>query len=540
MKFKKFIAAASAVTMLGALTAVPSFAADETSDSVTVTPTWDTYFRAGHLKNDLGTKDVLEVRSNADYTTDFVGALKFDIPETPDGKKIDTVSLKLVTRSLANKNISSFNLAVFNSSAWTNESTLYADVESDITEARNNDAIATFIPKGMKNKALTDTGLTDEYTNLEAWTNTIALTPTIVTPNNSLSLIIYEDSTNDDTVKFYSKEVTDQTLKTNNVTIPAEDLVPQLTITYADADKVSAEDISITTNYKEGQVLYQNESIDLSAVVSPSDSTDSVKWSIIGEDGEDYYTNDDPWFTIADGKLTYTKNDRAGGKNGKVTITATAGDKSASLDILTQRLRNTSYKIIDKSGDAPYMSVETKVNGEVQNDKTTGKVTYDSTDAIATGNKYSGNYTFEMTFTVPEGYKLSAANDQFKGIKETVNPDNNQVTYSNEGDIKEDFLVRAVLEKIETPATIKAEISNADVYTGANNTKALGFITTVTSDKEASVQKLTWKVTGHESDFTYTPAAAITLGEKSAVYFGVIIDGYDGNDVPESITATAE
>ena len=87
--------------------------------------------------------------------------------------------------------------------------------------------------------------------------------------------------------------------------------------------------------------------------------------------------------------------------------------------------------------------------------------------------------------------------------------------------------------------TITAVVDNKDVYTGDDNSKALGFITTVKSNKETSLKKLTWTVAGHESDFTYTPTAAITLGENTDVYFGVIINGYDGDGVP-AITANAE
>ena len=532
MKFKKFIAAASAVTMLGALTAVPSFAADETGDidSVTVTPTWDTYFRYNNTNNFSG-NDTVEVHTSSDGNTDFVGALKFKIPETPEGKKISSVSLKLITRKIVSG--STYNIAVFDDSKWTKENTAYSAVVDEISAARKSEPIASFKPNGQNNKALTDSGLNDSNKNLEAWTNVISLSSTVVSPSEDLSLIIYESDNANRSFYFYSSNTAEKTFNGTDITIPADDLVPQLTITYADADKVPAEDISIATNYEEGQVLYQNESIDLSAVVSPSDSTDSVTWSIIGEDGKDYYT-DNSWFTIADGKLIYKKNDRAGGISGKVTITATAGDKSASLDILTQRLRNTSYKITDNSGKAPDMTVETKVNGEIKTDKTSGNVSYDS--AVATGNNYSGNSTFEMTFTVPDGYKLTTTR-MFDGLTETT--EGNKVIYSSSTDIHNDFYIEAALEKIETPADIKAEISNAAVYTGNDNSKALGFITTVTSDKEASVQKLTWKVTGHESDFTYTPAAAITLGENTDVYFGVIINGYDGDVVP-AITANAE
>lgn len=530
MKFKKFIAAASAVTMLGALTAVPSFAADETSDSVTVTPTWDTYFRYNN-NIDFSGKDTVEVHTSSDGGTDFVGALKFKIPETPEGKKISSVSLKLITRKIVSG--STYNIAVFDDSKWTKENTAYSTVVDEISAARKSEPIASFKPNGENNKALTDDKVSDSYKNLEAWTNVISLSSTVVSPSEDLSLIIYESDNANRYFYFYSSNTAEKTFYGTDITIPAEDLVPQLTITYADADKVPAEGISIATNYEEGQVLYQNESIDLSAVVSPSDSTDNVTWSIIGENGIDYYT-DNSWFTIADGKLTYKKNDRAGGTSGKVTITATAGNKSASLDIFTQRLRNTSYNITNNSGDNPTISVETKVNSESKNSGTVSS--YGQNTLTSSG--YSGNSKFEMIFTVPEGYKLSAASTQYKGITETVN--GNQVIYSNEGDIKQDFLVRAVLEKVETPATIETKISDEAVYTGYDNSKALGFITTVKSNKETSLKKLTWTVAGHEKNFEYTPATTITLGENTDVYFGVIIDGYGGNDVPESITATAE
>lgn len=298
---------------------------------------------------------------------------------------------------------------------------------------------------------------------------------------------------------------------------------------------VSASSIEIQSDYTDGQVLYRGESISLSALVDGVEQTEDVIWAVTGPTSANDETVKDytDQFTIADGTLTYNNVGRLGDATGKVTVTASVDDKTATLDILTQRLRNTSYKITDASGDAPAMSVVTKVNGVEQTSSTTGTVTYAA--AQKTGNAYSGNSSFEMTFTVPEGYTLTE-DAAVISMKISKSVSGSTVTFScDERTIDGDFYIPATLTR--NAPTFTATVSDTTLYSGTEGDKAVGFITEVKADREAPLQKLTWTAAGHEP-FTKS-FSEVVIGENTSVYFGVIINGFTGDAAPE-ITAAAE
>ena len=198
-------------------------------------PTADTYVRKGYTKLDLGGKDVMELNSNKEGTVDFVGLLSFALPEELHYSNYvaSNANLRLVTRSLGK---GGNNVNVFKFGGTFDEKSLYSDpyMEADIKDARSTNVLASFLAKGQKNKAISDKGLSADYTKLENWVNSINLTDVVNSMLDSQLNLMIESADKDGlSTKIFSKDVKDVTCQTTNVVLSANDLKPQLTIDYA-------------------------------------------------------------------------------------------------------------------------------------------------------------------------------------------------------------------------------------------------------------------------------------------------------------------
>ena len=196
-------------------------------------PTADTYVRKGYTKLDLGGKDVMELKSNKEGTVDFVGLLSFALPEELHYSNYvaSNANLRLVTRSLGN---GGNNVNVFKFGGAFDEKSLYSDLEADIKDARSTSVLASFLAKGKKNKAISDKGLSEDYTKLENWVNSINLTDVVNSMLDSQLNLMIESADKDVlSTKIFSKDVKDVTCQTTNVVLSANDLKPQLTVDYA-------------------------------------------------------------------------------------------------------------------------------------------------------------------------------------------------------------------------------------------------------------------------------------------------------------------
>ena len=198
-------------------------------------PTADTYVRKGYTKRDLGVKDVMELKSNNEGTDDFVGLLSFALPEELHyfNYVASNANLRLVTRSLGK---GGNNVNVFKFGGTFDEKSLYSDpdMEDDIKDARRTNVLASFLAKGQKNKAISDKGLSADYTKIENWVNSINLTDVVNSMLDSQLNLMIESADKDGlSTKIFSKDVKDVTCQTTNVVLSANDLKPQLTIDYA-------------------------------------------------------------------------------------------------------------------------------------------------------------------------------------------------------------------------------------------------------------------------------------------------------------------
>ncbi len=196
-------------------------------------PTADTYVRKGYTKRDLGAKDVMELNSNTEGTADFVGLLSFALPEDLHYSNYvaSNANLRLVTRGLGK---GGNNVNVFKFGGAFDEKSLYSDLEADIKDARSTSVLASFQAKGQKNKAISDKGLSADYTKIENWVNNINLTDVVNSMLDSQLNLMIESADKDGlSTKIFSKDVKDVICQTTNEVLSANDLKPQLTVDYA-------------------------------------------------------------------------------------------------------------------------------------------------------------------------------------------------------------------------------------------------------------------------------------------------------------------
>lgn len=249
---KRFLSAVSAFAILiTSFPAAPMAGATEDENTVTVSPTYDMQLRYNNTSQSA-TGATMEVRTNWDeenvLQNDFLGAMRFEIPDTPEGKVISDVSLKLVTERV--KDSSTFYLYSFEPESWSEEKINYEDVADAITAARASEPIVGFTAAGDYNKAITDGSVTAEYANVTAWTNNIDIPVSAVTEGENFDFIISRDqaTNNGNQTCFYTKdnkgancrvqfeESGEPSVDGDNTYYPidAELLKPVLTITYED------------------------------------------------------------------------------------------------------------------------------------------------------------------------------------------------------------------------------------------------------------------------------------------------------------------
>lgn len=208
----------------------------------TATPTKDTWIRYGNT-NTHGSETTMEFQKTS--SSQMAGLMAFEIPEaalSANGGIITSATLRLVSERKKGDG----NVDIFAYGNDFDENTTYATEESYVTAAEAEDPIVTFTMNGQNNKAMTDTGLTDDYLTVDGWTNTIDLTDYIKAQgeasNASVFFLIQRSTEVATSNKFYTKEATDVTNSNMGVTFVSADLVPQLTITYYTGNYVTLKD----------------------------------------------------------------------------------------------------------------------------------------------------------------------------------------------------------------------------------------------------------------------------------------------------------
>ena len=232
---------------------------------VEATPNADTFLRKGS-NSDNSVSTCIEVYSykSAKDDIDLVGLLSFALNEEAQSARrraqaneleLFNATLRLVTKRVRGER--DMNVYVFDK-PFSGTST-YAEMESAITETRENGKYATFKTAGQADKDITtDSGLTGDYkTSIAAWTNEIDLTEMLKgSDTNTVRLMLSAPNNGRSSKQYFSSEADSFTNDNNkDFIVAAEDLVPQLVITYRGQGTTAIEEV-ITIPVIESQEIY--------------------------------------------------------------------------------------------------------------------------------------------------------------------------------------------------------------------------------------------------------------------------------------------
>ena len=232
---------------------------------VEATPNADTFLRKGS-NSDNSVSTCIEVYSykSAKDDIDLVGLLSFALNEEAQSARrraqaneleLFNATLRLVTKRVRGER--DMNVYVFDK-PFSGTST-YAEMESAITETRKNGKYATFKTAGQADKDITtDSGLTGDYkTSIAAWTNEIDLTEMLKgSDTNTVRLMLSAPNNGRSSKQYFSSEADSFTNDNNkDFIVAAEDLVPQLVITYRGQGTTAIEEV-ITIPVIESQEIY--------------------------------------------------------------------------------------------------------------------------------------------------------------------------------------------------------------------------------------------------------------------------------------------
>lgn len=193
--------------------------------------------------------NTVELRTNGEEK--MYGLMSFTFEAPAADEEIHSASLRLVTRF--KKGDSEVNVYGFGADI-DESSTTYNTALADITTALATEPIANFKAKGCAQWAPTDKAVTEEYTTVAAWTNTIDLTDYVKgLSTNKLTILLQKTYEQNNSTQFWTKEATDISNHAESsftYTFKAEDLVPQLTVVYK---KNSGETTAINTPKQENR-----------------------------------------------------------------------------------------------------------------------------------------------------------------------------------------------------------------------------------------------------------------------------------------------
>jgi len=236
-----------------------------TAKNVEVTPNADTFVRKGST-NDNSVSTCIEVYSYQDGNSDIdlVGLLSFSMNEEAQAARrraqandleLFNATLRLVTKRVRGER--DMNVYLFDK-PFSGGST-YSELEASIEEVRTNAKYATFKTAGQADKDITtDSGLTGDYkTNIAAWTNEIDLTEMVKgMDTNTIRLMLSAPNNGRNSKQYFSSEAESFTNENNkDFIVAAENLVPQLIITYRNPTGTGIEEV-ITIPVSESKEIY--------------------------------------------------------------------------------------------------------------------------------------------------------------------------------------------------------------------------------------------------------------------------------------------
>ena len=219
----------------------------------TVTSLGDTYVRKGN-NGDNGKKNNMEVYTfeDSDNDLDFVGLLSFKLPTdlTREGAKLYKAQLRLVGKRVKGSRV----IDMYAFYRDFDESAVYDQMSSTIEELRNGERMHRFHAKGEAGMDIESdvAKLSDDYKNIEAWTNRVDLTDLVANAmhdDGKVRLALMSPQNSKDAKQFYTKEATG--ISNDVMSVDAEELVPQLVLVYdpgVGESMLTAKNIEATPN----------------------------------------------------------------------------------------------------------------------------------------------------------------------------------------------------------------------------------------------------------------------------------------------------
>lgn len=201
-------------------------------------PVQDTFVRETAADKNYGADKKFEVNSGS-----LVGLLGFEIA-VPEGKKAKSATLRLVSeRGKDNTN----EVEVYGYSHDFNETTATWETESQyVKSSMADEPIVSFVAKGHNARAIYESTLPESHHALDNWVNEVDVTSYVAAHKGGrLNLLLSKEGANQ--VCFFSKENTGIDNGDNlnlfwTVDVTASDLVPTLTVVWADKDAADDDD----------------------------------------------------------------------------------------------------------------------------------------------------------------------------------------------------------------------------------------------------------------------------------------------------------
>ena len=182
----------------------------QTTETATIGVSNDVTLRKDAADKTFATNTDLELYTlytDDAISTDFIGAMSFDIPSKP-GYVIKSATLRLVTERYKG----SATLAIYSlGNNAVSDADTYNSQKANVEEARKNGPFITITPKGTHGKAAFDGGVSSDIND---WTNYIDLTLLAQKcGSGKLNLLFVNPSSKskEDVVRFYSSDAKDMT-----------------------------------------------------------------------------------------------------------------------------------------------------------------------------------------------------------------------------------------------------------------------------------------------------------------------------------------
>lgn len=224
------------ILLLAAMAALFSFNA-QAQDTSTGTSSADTWVNQ-NSKTNYGKNNTIDINTDSKNSEYYYGLMAFSFTNPNEGNTVTKATLRLTTRY--KKGDSAVELYDLNSDF--NESCTYADVADAITAALGKDPFTTFKLNSYMQWAPTDGQVTSDFSTVDKWQSNVDITALVKAhASEGVVYLLFKkkmdqakSGNNKKNSQIYTKEATDvtNTKVTPNFTFKAEDLKPQLTVTY--------------------------------------------------------------------------------------------------------------------------------------------------------------------------------------------------------------------------------------------------------------------------------------------------------------------